>query len=62
MVGLLKRDTRYGVWEESRPLRPQRFYFGTQTKPYQYYAKRWWRDAKARSDHEPVHLAMPLAA
>lgn len=56
MVQLLTFDTRYGVWKESRPLRPSRFYFGTQNKPYRYYSRKWWNDARQRSEQEPVKL------
>src|SRR5690349_6791057 len=53
---LLKRETKYRVWKESRPLRPARYYFGTETRPYQYYAKSWFVAAKERQTTEPVRL------
>jgi hypothetical protein len=53
---LLKRETNYGVWKESRPLRPSRFYFGTEGKPYRYFRKSWWLEAQERSEREPVKL------
>jgi hypothetical protein len=53
---LLRRETKYGVWKESRPLRPSRFYFGTEGKPYRYFSKSWWLEAQERSEREPVKL------
>src|SRR3954468_2382830 len=56
MARLLTRETRYQVWEESRPLLPSKFYFGSQNKPYRYYRKSWWAEAKEKSEREPVKL------
>jgi 5-methylcytosine-specific restriction endonuclease McrA len=53
---LLRRETKYGVWTESKPLRPSRFYFGTEDKPFHYFRKSWWLEAKERSEREPVKL------
>ena len=53
---LLTRETRYGVWKEARPLRPARYYFGTETKPYRYFTKSWYVDALERQTSEPVKL------
>jgi hypothetical protein len=54
--GLLRRETKYGVWKESRPLRPSRVYFGTEGKPYRYFPNSWWLEAQERSELEPVKL------
>jgi hypothetical protein len=56
VTSLLRLETRYGVWEESRPFRPSRVYFGTEEKPYRYFDKTWWSDARDRSEREPVKL------
>lgn len=56
MGSLVHRDQRYAVWQEDRPLRRARFYFGTQSRPYRYYEKSWYVTAKATQQSEPVRL------
>lgn len=53
---LLMRATRFGMWTLKRPLRPTQYYFGTETKPYRHFAKRWHVDALERQAHEPVKV------
>lgn len=49
-------DPRYGVFKESRPLVPPRFYFGTPQRAEKYLPRKWWYEAKERSQTEPVKL------
>jgi 5-methylcytosine-specific restriction endonuclease McrA len=53
---LLQRESKYGVWIVTRPLRPARYHFGTETHPYREFNKRWYTDAVERQANEPVKL------
>jgi len=53
---LLTRETRYGMWIVSQPLRPKKYWFGTDTKPYREFKKSWYVDALERQAHDPVKL------
>jgi hypothetical protein len=53
---LLRRETRYGVWEQRRPLTGARYWFGTETRSYCELPRKWWTEAKRRSDSEAVKL------
>jgi hypothetical protein len=53
---LLRRETRYGVWEQKRPLIGARYWFGTENKSYRELPRKWWIEAKERSDSEAVKL------
>jgi hypothetical protein len=53
---LLAVEKRYGVWAVKQPLRPTKYHFGTETKPYRVLSKRSYADALQRQEHEPVKL------
>jgi len=38
---LLRRETRYGVWEQKRRLVGPRYWFGTQNKNYCELPRQW---------------------
>ncbi len=52
----LKRETKLQVWEQKRPIIGPRHWFGTETKVYREYPKKWWPTAKERSETEAVKL------
>jgi hypothetical protein len=53
---LLQRELRYSVWIVARPLRPTRYHFGTETRPYRELNKRWYAAALERQATDPVKL------
>jgi 5-methylcytosine-specific restriction endonuclease McrA len=53
---LLHVESKLGVWQVKRPLRPTLYYFGTATKPYREFGKRWYADALERQGSDPVKL------
>jgi hypothetical protein len=53
---LLQREPKYAVWIVTRPLRPARHHFGTETRPYREFSKRWYSEALERQAHDPVKL------
>jgi 5-methylcytosine-specific restriction endonuclease McrA len=53
---LLQRESKYAVWIVTRPLRPARYHFGTETRPYREFNKRWYSEALERQAKDPVKL------
>ena len=53
---LLQRETKYGVWTVKRLLRPTQYHFGTETRPYREFGKRWYIDALECQAADPVKL------
>jgi DNA-directed RNA polymerase subunit RPC12/RpoP len=53
---LLATESRYNVWKIKYPLRPTKYHFGTEAKPYRELSKRCYTEAVERQDHEPVKL------
>lgn len=53
---LLAVETRYGMWLVKQPLRPTKYHFGTEAKPYRVLSKREYNEALERQQHEPVKL------
>lgn len=49
-------DPTHGIWKESRPLVPPRYYFGTRDKAEKYLPRKWWHEAKERSEEVPVQV------
>jgi len=44
------------VWEQKRPLIGARYWFGTENKTYCELPRKWWTEAKERSETEAVKL------
>lgn len=53
---LLAVESRYNVWKIKYPLRPTRYHFGTEAKPYRELSKRWYTEAVERQGTEPVKV------
>jgi hypothetical protein len=53
---LLNVERTYGMYELKQPLRPTRYYFGTETKPYKDFGKREYADALELQASEAVKL------
>ena len=49
-------DPTRGIWKESRPIVPPRYYFGTREKAEKYLPRKWWHEAKTRSEEVPVQV------
>jgi hypothetical protein len=53
---VLNVEPKYGMYQLKQPLRPTRYYFGTQTKPYRYFRKREYAKALELQASEAVKL------
>jgi HNH endonuclease len=53
---LLDVERKYGMWQLKQPLRPTRYYFGTETKPYRSLGKREYVKALELQAREAVKV------
>jgi hypothetical protein len=53
---LLDVEPKYGMWKLKQPLRPTRYYFGTETKPYRDLSKREYAKALELQAREAVKV------
>jgi hypothetical protein len=53
---LLDVERTYGMWELKQPLRPRRYWFGTETKPYRDLTKREYAKALELQAREAVKV------
>src|SRR3954462_15895396 len=53
---LLNVEQTYGMWQVKQPLRPARYHFGTETKPYRHLDKREWARALELQATEAVKV------
>src|SRR5262245_27911307 len=53
---LLDVERTYGMYQLKQPLRPTRYYFGTEKKPHRYLSKREYRKAKELQAREAVKV------